>query len=276
MAERHERQLEAEGVDLPGDVDVLGVAGAPAGDDGDVVEPVGPAARLAHPDLDLSHVQPSPSASPVGIDRTEGPTVEPMIRRLLAAVLLTLAVAGAPAVAHAADDVTHDHAAGRCGQPLGDPGPELRPGADRSRGPWRVGTAPAVRRALRGLGDRLRPGRSGPATSAAGPTASPELRRPGTARPGPMASTRARVRPGRGHRFGLLVRACDLAAPTSNPSRPESALDPVRAGRGVGAPGVSGGRRRIDVTAVSARWSFPFCAHACDHGSYLLQTSRSS
>jgi hypothetical protein len=56
--------------------------------------------------LDLGHVQPSPSASPVGIDRTEGPTVEPMIRRLLAAVLLTLAVAGAPAVAHAADDVT--------------------------------------------------------------------------------------------------------------------------------------------------------------------------
>jgi hypothetical protein len=66
------------------------------------------------------------------------------------------------------------------------------------------------------------------------------------------------------------------AAPTSYPSRPERALDPVHAGRGVGAPGVSGGRRRIDVTAVSARWSFPFCAHACDHGSYLLQTSRSS
>jgi len=53
-----------------------------------------------------------------------------------------------------------------------------------------------------------------------------------------MASTRARVRPGRGHRFGLLVRACDLAAPTSYPSRPECALDPVHAGRGVGAPGV--------------------------------------
>ena len=39
-----QRQLEAVGVDLPGDVDVLGVPGAPAGDDGDVVEPVGPVA----------------------------------------------------------------------------------------------------------------------------------------------------------------------------------------------------------------------------------------
>ena len=55
MADAHQRQLEAEGVDLPGDVDVLGVAGAPARDDGDVVEPVGPPARLADADLDLSH-----------------------------------------------------------------------------------------------------------------------------------------------------------------------------------------------------------------------------
>ena len=48
-------QLEAEGVDLPRDVDVLGIAGAPARHDGDVVEPVRPAAGLAHADLDLSH-----------------------------------------------------------------------------------------------------------------------------------------------------------------------------------------------------------------------------
>ena len=40
----HQGQLEAEGVDLPRDVDVLGIAGAPARHDGDVVEPVGPAA----------------------------------------------------------------------------------------------------------------------------------------------------------------------------------------------------------------------------------------
>ena len=55
MAGGHQRQLEAEGVDLPGDVDVLGVAGAPAGDDGDVVEPVGPPTGLADADLDLGH-----------------------------------------------------------------------------------------------------------------------------------------------------------------------------------------------------------------------------
>ena len=51
-----ERQVEAVGVDLPGDVDVLGVPGPPAGDDGDVVEPVGLAPRLEDADLDLSHL----------------------------------------------------------------------------------------------------------------------------------------------------------------------------------------------------------------------------
>ena len=51
----HQGQLEAEGVDLPRDVDVLRVAGAAARHDGDVVEPVRPAARLADADLDLSH-----------------------------------------------------------------------------------------------------------------------------------------------------------------------------------------------------------------------------
>ena len=53
-----QRQVELEGVDLPGDVDVLGVAGPPARDDGDVVEPVGPPTRLADADLDLSHAGP--------------------------------------------------------------------------------------------------------------------------------------------------------------------------------------------------------------------------
>ena len=101
MAEARSGSSKRKRVDLPGDVDVLGVARAAARHDGDVVEAVGPASGLAQPDLDVSHVQPSPSASPVGIDRTEGPTVAPMIRRLLAAVLLTLAVAGVPAVARA-------------------------------------------------------------------------------------------------------------------------------------------------------------------------------
>ena len=48
-----DRQLEAIGVELPGDVDVLGVAGPPAGDDRDVVEPIRPTTGLADPDLDF-------------------------------------------------------------------------------------------------------------------------------------------------------------------------------------------------------------------------------
>src|SRR5438270_489620 len=59
---RHQRQVEAVGVDLPGDVDVLGVARAPAGDDGDVVEAVRPPTRFADPDLDPSHLHPFESA----------------------------------------------------------------------------------------------------------------------------------------------------------------------------------------------------------------------
>ena len=51
-----QRQLEAVGVDLPGDVDVLGVPGAPAGHDGDVVQPVGLPPGLVNADLDLSHM----------------------------------------------------------------------------------------------------------------------------------------------------------------------------------------------------------------------------
>ena len=50
-----ERQLEAERVELPGDVDVLGVARPPARDDRDVVEAVGLPTRLVDPDLDLCH-----------------------------------------------------------------------------------------------------------------------------------------------------------------------------------------------------------------------------
>jgi hypothetical protein len=44
------------GVEVPGDVDVVRVAGTAGRDDRDVVEPVRPAAGLADPDLDLSHV----------------------------------------------------------------------------------------------------------------------------------------------------------------------------------------------------------------------------
>ena len=51
----HQRQFEAVSVDLPADVDVLGVPGAPAGDNGDVVESVGASSALAQPDLYLGH-----------------------------------------------------------------------------------------------------------------------------------------------------------------------------------------------------------------------------
>ena len=37
----HERKIEAEGINLPGDIDVLGVPGTPARDYCDVIEAVG-------------------------------------------------------------------------------------------------------------------------------------------------------------------------------------------------------------------------------------------
>ena len=48
-------QLEPVGVDLPGDADLLGVAGTPRRDDRDVVEGVGAAGPLGPADLDLGH-----------------------------------------------------------------------------------------------------------------------------------------------------------------------------------------------------------------------------
>ena len=50
-----QRQLEPVGVDLPGGRDVLGVAGAPRGHDGHVVQRVRPAAALGPSDLQLVH-----------------------------------------------------------------------------------------------------------------------------------------------------------------------------------------------------------------------------
>src|SRR4029453_8009295 len=50
---RDDRQLESEGGELPGDVDVTGVARSPAGNDRDVVEAVGPPTGLADADLDF-------------------------------------------------------------------------------------------------------------------------------------------------------------------------------------------------------------------------------
>ena len=51
----HKGQVEAVGVDLPGDAYILGVAGPAGGDDGDVVESVRPPSGLAQPDLHLGH-----------------------------------------------------------------------------------------------------------------------------------------------------------------------------------------------------------------------------
>ena len=52
---REDRQVEPVGVDLPGGRDLLGVTGAPARHDRDVVEGVRLAAALGAADLDLSH-----------------------------------------------------------------------------------------------------------------------------------------------------------------------------------------------------------------------------
>ena len=68
-----ERQVEAVGVDLPGDVDVLGVPGPPARDDGDVVEPVGLTPRLEDADLDLSQcARPPAFVGPVRLTNHTG------------------------------------------------------------------------------------------------------------------------------------------------------------------------------------------------------------
>ena len=48
-----ERQLELVGVDLPGQGHVFGIAGAPSGDAGDVVERIGATAALASADFDF-------------------------------------------------------------------------------------------------------------------------------------------------------------------------------------------------------------------------------
>ena len=51
IASAEQRELEAVVAELPGDVDVVGVARAARGDDGDVVEPVGASRLLAASDL---------------------------------------------------------------------------------------------------------------------------------------------------------------------------------------------------------------------------------
>ncbi len=63
----HHRQAEPERVDLPGDVHVVGVPGAPGGDDRHLVEPVRPPGRPADADLDL-HRTPRYGTTPTARD----------------------------------------------------------------------------------------------------------------------------------------------------------------------------------------------------------------
>ncbi len=49
----HQWELEAEGIDFPGNIDIFGVSRTPARDDGDVVEAVCPPPRLTFADLDF-------------------------------------------------------------------------------------------------------------------------------------------------------------------------------------------------------------------------------
>jgi hypothetical protein len=60
---RHHRQPERVGVDLPGDVDVVGISRSPGRDDRHLVEPVRAPGHLPLADLDL-HARPSWSLSP--------------------------------------------------------------------------------------------------------------------------------------------------------------------------------------------------------------------
>ena len=59
---RQERQLERVPVELPREIDVLGIARPPARHDRDLVQPVRPPPLLAPPDLDLHSAPPATSA----------------------------------------------------------------------------------------------------------------------------------------------------------------------------------------------------------------------
>ena len=82
---REHRDVEGERVDRPADADILRIAGAPAGDDRDVVERECPARALGPPDLDVAHrstlaisvpgrrvPRPRPAAAPRSLGRRTG------------------------------------------------------------------------------------------------------------------------------------------------------------------------------------------------------------
>src|SRR5262249_60065982 len=68
-----ERVLELEVPETPAEVDVVRVPRAPARDDRDLVEPVGPPAALAPPDLDLQRLPPSSALGATGPEGTKKP-----------------------------------------------------------------------------------------------------------------------------------------------------------------------------------------------------------
>ena len=73
MRRRHHGQLERVRIDLPADVDVIGVARPPGRNDRDLVEPVGPACRLADADLELHSAPPPRPEEPGNAKRPPGP-----------------------------------------------------------------------------------------------------------------------------------------------------------------------------------------------------------
>ena len=120
----HEGDLEAVGIDLPGDVDVLGVPGAPARDDGDVVEPVGLSPRFEDADLDLSQcARPPAFVGPARLTNHTGVSLRLDCERR----------ADAPTILHATPWVLVLRL---------DPGPDSRSGSAGRPGP--VGPLPAA------------------------------------------------------------------------------------------------------------------------------------
>src|SRR5207244_481581 len=73
----HHRDVEVKRVEIPGDVDILGIARTAAGNNGDVVAPVGPSPGLADADL-YFHV---PSAVPCPLDPLSLPLAPCSARR---------------------------------------------------------------------------------------------------------------------------------------------------------------------------------------------------
>ena len=225
MAAPSTRQLEAVGVDLPGDVDVLGVPGPPARDDGDVVEPVGLTSRLEDADLDFSQcARPPAFVGPVrltnhtgmssrlianaGPTRRRSSTLLSRVRASGRAWRTKLPVRGPVAV-------TCSAAAGAgCGAPAEEPRADLRQaGPMTDRRPHRHSSAAAV---ARGMQAQL--ARRDAALAAGAAAGGLEDRLQHARHPGALRADRRRRRlPGR-HR-GVARRGHSVAGRLGRPRR---------------------------------------------------------